>query len=128
MHISCDCGQFKAQLLAFPKNTPGWSATCCNSPIANTPAGIPWVGIFHQAFTRSDESYPARLGSVRSRIHGLHARPGAPFEIAPKIGFKAMMTVMPFIIKGKILKKHSRSPFFKEDNRTPITEPRVLEA
>lgn len=185
MHISCDCGQFKAQLPVFPKNTPGrlmcycddcqqylqklertdllddyggtevipvypddiqflqgadklqcnrltergnnrWSATCCNSPIANTPAGIPWVGVFHQTFTQADASYLDKLGSVRGRIHGLHAREGAPFKISPKIGFKDMLIVMPFIIKGKLFKKHLNSPFFETDNRTPVCEPRVL--
>lgn len=29
MNISCDCGSFKAKLLAFPKNTPGHLACYC---------------------------------------------------------------------------------------------------
>jgi len=185
MQIACDCGQFKAELMAFPKNSPGrlmcycddcqqylhklertdllddyggtevipvypadikflqgaeklqcnrlakrgnnrWSTTCCNSPIANTPAGIPWAGLFHQTYTRTDANFLEKLGTVRSRINGKYAREGVPFTISPKIGFTAMLTVMPFIIKGKLLKKHLNSPFFEADNRTPIHPPRVL--
>jgi hypothetical protein len=103
-----------------------WSTTCCNSPIANTPAGLPWVGIFHQAYTREDAGYLEKLGGIRSRIHGLHAREGAPFRISPKISFRDLLVVMPFIIKGKMLKKHLHSPFFEDDNRTPISKPIVL--
>lgn len=186
MQISCDCGAFKAELQAFPKNTPGrlacycndcqaylnkiertdvldeyggseiipvypgevkilqgkeslkcykltekglyrWTAGCCNTPIVNTPPGFPWAGIFHTAYKNSDPSSLDSLGKIKSRIFGKYAKGQPPFEIADKMGFKALLTVMPFVIKGKILKKAEGSEFFESDGRTPIAVPEILE-
>jgi len=185
MQISCDCGSFKAELLAFPKNTPGrlacycrdcqsylekidradvlddfggseiipvypaelkilqgkehlkcyrlsekglyrWAAGCCNSPVLNTKPDFPWLGIFHTAYKKSDPSALESLGEIKSRIFGKYAKGQPPFVIADKLGFKALMTVMPFIIKGKLLKKATASEFFEDDGQTPIAEPEIL--
>ena len=106
--------------------TNRWSTTCCNSPIVNTPDGMPWAGVFHQTYTRTESDYLEKLGKVKSRIYGKYAREGAPFKISAKIGFGDMVAVMPFIVKGKMLKKHLNSPFFESDNATLIREPEVL--
>lgn len=98
-----------------------WSASCCISPIANTRAEFPWVGLFHSTFTSIDSNSLNRLGKIKCRIFGRDAKKGAPFPISPKIGFSDMLVVLPFVIKGKILKKHRHSPFFEDDGRTPIS-------
>jgi len=51
---------------------------------------------------------------------------GAPFKISNKISFADMLVVMPFIIKGKLLKMHKQSDFFNSDDVTPIVEPEIL--
>ena len=103
-----------------------WSATCCNSPIANTKANFPWVGILHNAYRAADPQALDRLGPVRSRIMGKYAKGKPPFEIAERINFKAMMSVLPFLLKGKLFGKSKPNPFFKEDGTTPISEPKLL--
>lgn len=187
MEISCNCGEFKARLTSFPKNTPGrlvcycrdcqafvhqlnrqdvldefggtevipvypseieimtgkehltcyritldgpyrWVAGCCNSPILNTKGGFPWAGIFHTAYTRKDAGYLKKLGQIRARIFGRDALPGSTMEISEKVRFKDMLVVMPFIIRGKIMGKHKKSPFFEADNQTPISDPIKIEA
>jgi len=104
-----------------------WSVTCCNSPIANTRRKFPWVGLIHSVFTSVDENTLNNLGDVKGRIFGRDAKPGAPFDIADKVGFKETLLVAPFILKGKLGKKHIPSPFYKNDYVTPIVKPTVLE-
>lgn len=104
-----------------------WSASCCNAPIVNTPAGFPWAGILRSAYDASDPAALDRMGKVRSRIMGKDAKPDAPFRISDKIGFADMLVVLPFIVKGKLLGKHKPSPFFAEDGKTPVVEPVLLE-
>ncbi len=185
MHISCDCGGFKAELTAFPKNTPGrlacyckdcqafanrlgrsdvldeyggtevvpaypselrilqgkeslkcyrltpkglyrWTADCCNSPLINTRPGFPWLGILHTAYKNSDPQSLEGFGEIRCRIFGRDAVGDPPFKISEKLGLKALLTVLPFVIKGKLFKKSEGLELFESDGRTPISEPELL--
>ncbi len=103
-----------------------WSTTCCNSPIVNTRARFPWAGVFHSAYTVEDKDFLEKFGRVRCRIRGKYATGNPPFKISDDVGLKAMMIVLPFVLKGKILKKDAPSPFFKEDGKTPISEVVIL--
>ena len=58
---------------------------------------------------------------------GKHKKAECPFEVSEKIRFRDAWVVMPFILKGKILKKYKPSPFFKEDGVTQISDPVILE-
>ena len=104
-----------------------WVAGCCNSPIANTRLNFPWAGIFHSAYTTQNPEALNELGEIKSRIFGRDALEGAPYKISDKIGLKDMMIVVPFIIKGKLLKMHQESPFFTADGGVPISEPVLLD-
>jgi hypothetical protein len=186
MQIQCECGKFRAELKAFPKNTPGrllcycddcqsylhhlkrgdlldknggteiipaypadvqivsgreelkctrlsdkgmfrFSTACCNTPIANLRPGFPWAGFLRRVYTVKD---PAKLdqalGPVRSSIMGRYAKGTPPAGTPRTFNLKGFVTVMPFILKGKILKKHKRSPFFTEDGRAPIVSAHLL--
>ena len=103
-----------------------WTTSCCNSPIANTKVGFPWVGLFHSTFTAGNACALEALGAVKSRIYGRDALDGAPHGISEKFSFKDLLVVLPFIIKGKILGKHRNSPFFEADGSTPIRDPELL--
>jgi len=106
-----------------PKGLSRWATDCCGSPIANTRAHFPWVGIFHRAFTREDPDYLQKLGPIRSRIMGKYAKSKPPFKVPEKMGFKVLYSVMPFILKGKIFKKDKNSQFYEPDGKIPISEP-----
>lgn len=104
-----------------------WYASCCNTPVANTKPGFPWVGLVHRVFTVQDAGYLDKtFGAIRSRIMGRYARSTPPSGTADKIDFKGFMTVFPFVAKGLLTGKAKRSPFFAEDGRTPIVPPIVL--
>jgi hypothetical protein len=186
MQIQCECGQFRAQLERFPRNTPGrlacycddcqiflhylkradlldsaggtevvpvypaeikivagreqlkclrlspnglyrWYAGCCNTPVANTQPGFPWVGVVHRVYSVQDPGYLEKtLGPIKSRIMGRFARGTPPHGTAQKIDLKGFLTVFPFLLKGMLLRKARPSPFFEPDGRTPIVAPIVV--
>lgn len=186
MDIQCRCGNFRATLTAFPKNTPGrlvcycndcqaylqhlgrtdlldenggtevipvypsemmiasglehlkctrltargtfrFSTTCCNSPVANTAAGMPWIGAFKCLYTHSsDQDIDRILGPVRSRIMGKFAKGTPPAGTARKMNLQSAITVLPFMLKGKMLGKSMPSPFFKADGVTPVVLPEIV--
>jgi len=118
--------QGKAHLQCYRLTKEGpyrWKTNCCNSPIANTRVGFPWVGLVHSTHTAVDKESLGRVGGIKSRIYGRDAKQGAPFEISNKISFSDMLVVIPFILKGKLLKKQKNSPFFENDATTPICTP-----
>jgi hypothetical protein len=101
--------------------------SCCNTPIANTRPKTAWIGFHRRIFTVKDPGLLDRtLGPVRSGIMGRHAK-GTPPPGTPKtFNLKAFASVMPFMLKGALLKKFSPSPFFVGDGTTSIAEPHIL--
>lgn len=101
--------------------------SCCLTPIANTDPVRPWVGIIQRMYVTKDPTILAReLGPVKARIMGKYAKGTPPAGTPQTFDFKGMVTVMPFIIKGKFLGKAKHSPFF--DNGEAIVVPKVLTA
>ncbi|SEW07965.1 hypothetical protein SAMN05444851_1273 [Aliiroseovarius sediminilitoris] len=97
-----------------------FSTTCCNSPIVNTRPNFPWAGIFHSAYTAADTQALKKFGEIRGRIRGTYAKGNPDFKVSDKIGARDMLTVLPFVVKGKLFGKHKGSPFFENDGATPI--------
>ncbi|MES2803463.1 MAG: DUF6151 family protein [Bdellovibrionota bacterium] len=101
--------------------------SCCLTPIANTDPVRPWAGINQRMYVTKDPTLLAReLGPVKASIMGKYAKGTPPAGTPQTFDFKGMVTVMPFIIKGKFLGKAKHSPFF--DNGEAIVEPKVLTA
>ncbi|PLX35922.1 MAG: hypothetical protein C0606_17700 [Hyphomicrobiales bacterium] len=104
-----------------------WSATCCNSPIANVRPKFPWVGILHNAYTVKAPDTLEKAGPIRSRIMGKFKRGTPPFEISEKIRLRDILVIAPFLLRGFLFKKHRVSPFFREDGVTPVCDPVILD-
>lgn len=112
-----------------PNGLYRWYAGCCNTPVAATRPGFPWLGLVHRVYDVKDPGYLARtLGPVKSRIMGRFAQGTPPDGTAAKIDFKGFMTVFPFLFKGLLTGKARHSPFFEQDGRTPIIAPIVVPA
>lgn len=104
-----------------------FSTACCNTPIVNTRPKEPWTGFLRCVYTAGmGAQLDQTLGPVRSRIMGRYAKGTPPAGTPEKFNLKAFMTVMPFILKGKLFKKSRPSPFFAEDGVTPIVAPHIL--
>lgn len=111
-----------------PNGTFRFSTSCCNTPVANTRPGEPWAGFLRCVYASGGHGnrLDQVLGPVRSRIMGRYAQGIPPVGTPKKFDLRAILTVMPFILKGKLLGKSSPSPFFAEDGVTPIAVPHVL--
>jgi hypothetical protein len=104
-----------------------FSTSCCNTPVANTRPGEPWAGFLRCVYTSRDvHKLDQTLGPVRSRIMGRFAKGTPPLGTPAKFNLSAILTVMPFMLKGKLLRKFRPSPFFAEDGVTAIAVPHVL--
>ena len=106
-----------------PTGTFRFSTSCCNTPIVNTRPNKPWAGFLHCVYSAGVDQM---LGPVRSRIMGRYAKGTPPSGTPERFNLRAMLSVMPFILKGKLLKKARPSPFFNKDGITPIVVPRIL--
>ena len=111
-----------------PRGTFRFFASCCNTPIANTRPGEPWAGFLRFVYTAGGDARKLDqvLGPVRSRIMGRYAQGTPPVGTPEKFNLKAFLTVMPFMLKGKLLGKTRPSPFFAENGATAIAVPHVL--
>jgi hypothetical protein len=111
-----------------PNGTFRFSTTCCNTPIANTRPGAPWAGFLRCVYTArgNGQKLDELLGPVRSRIMGRYAQGTPPAGTPKTFNLRALFTVMPFMLKGKLLGKSRPSPFFADDGSTPIVAAHVL--
>lgn len=111
-----------------PTGTFRFSTSCCNTPIVNTRPGRPWAGFLRCVYTAAGDTQKLDqvLGPVRSRIMGCYAQGTPPAGTPKKFDLKAVLTVMPFMLKGKLLGKYRPSPFFAKDGVTAIAVPYVL--
>lgn len=100
-----------------------FSASCCHTPVINTRPGLPWAGFLRCTYPSDVDR---TLGPVRGRIMGRYARGTPPAGTPARSNLKALAAVMPFMLKGKLLKKSRPSPFFNDDGVTPVALPHVL--
>jgi len=105
-----------------------FSTSCCNTPTANLRPNAPWAGFLRCAYAADDaQQLDQTLGPVRSRVMGRYAK-GTPPEGTPQtFNLKAFATVVPFMLKGMLLRKSKPSPFFAQDGVTPVVTPHVLD-
>jgi len=102
-----------------------FSTSCCNTPIANTDPKRAWAGFLRRMYTSKDPNkLDEALGPVKSSIMGKYAKGQPPPGTPQTFDFKGMVTVVPFILKGIVLGKAKRSPFF--ENGEAIVAPKVL--
>ena len=115
-----------------PKGTLRFYASCCNTPVVNTALDKPWAGFLRGVYTAdgsgdgSGRTVDQILGAVRSRIMGRYAKGTPPAGTPQKFDFKALRTVLPFMLKGILFGKSKPSPFFGDDGVTPIVAPNIL--
>lgn len=111
----------------FPKGLFRFYTSCCKTPIANSDPKLPWVGFHRRMHDSKDKNrVENELGSVKCRVMGKFAKGNLPEGTSEKFDFKSLMAVLPFILKGVILRKSNPSPFFK--NGKPLVTPKVLTA
>lgn len=110
-----------------PKGLYRWYASCCQTPIANTQAKLPWVGMLSVMLPFKDDNQKTEiLGEVKSRVMGKFAKGQPPKGTSAKFAPRDFFSVVPFILKGFVFGKNRNHPFFAQPTYEPKSQTYVL--
>jgi hypothetical protein len=103
-----------------------WYASCCRSPIGNTPrdGGVPHLGLIPTCLLASRDAAEAEFGPLRVRVFRASAR-----GEAPKMGAGALVAGARYLretLGARLGASARENPFFASDLTTPIVVPSVL--
>jgi len=102
-----------------------WYASCCNTPIANTPRDprISYVGIIHTALGRDEGRLDATFGPPRLATNVDSARDAVASNHIRTL--TATLRIIARVAQARLNGSWRRSPFFGSELR-PLVNPRVL--
>ena len=109
-----------------PKGLFRFYASCCHSPIANSPSIVlPYAGVVRTCIALTDAELNEAVGPVRFRMQAKSATSepmaGSSLGVPPRL----MLATIKFVIVGKLKGLAKPTPFFKE-NGEPVHAPRIL--
>ncbi|MED5617660.1 DUF6151 family protein [Ideonella sp. BN130291] len=112
-----------ACLSLTPKGILRWYASCCATPIGNTPPDrkVHYVGLVHSCLAKPLE--PA-FGPARVRLNTASAT--GPVQGTPVAMGLAILKLMRFMLPARFTARHRDNPFFEADSGRPIVARRVL--
>jgi hypothetical protein len=109
-------------------NTVRWYASCCRTPIGNTPAEhrVPFVGVIHSCMDLEATGFSADevLGPVRGSVFPRHAR-GDQTRLPRKLSAFQILRLVRMILAARLRRDQRRSAFFHPSGELKVT-PRVL--
>lgn len=104
-----------------------WYASCCQTPIANTQAQLPWIGLLAGMLPyKNQQERTQNLGKVKNRVLGKFAHGQPPLDTSSKFRLRDFLGLMPFILKGLLLGKSKNHPFLPPPKFEPIADVYVL--
>lgn len=103
-----------------------WYASCCNTPIGNTPRNfkVSFVGLIHTCLKDPSTTIESSFGSVSMWISTKSAK-GRPNSM-PSRRFSAVIRILKSIIRARLDGSYKSTPFFVPDRGTPVIAPKVL--
>jgi hypothetical protein len=103
-----------------------WYASCCHTPIANTPRNpkVPYVGVVHNCLEAGGRSIDASFGGLRAVANAASAR--GPVASKPIATGVAVMGLLLWAVVDRASGAYKQNPFFLAGTRTPIRPVRVL--
>lgn len=103
-----------------------WYASCCNTPLGNTPRDFktPYVGLIESCLASSSPSLQASFGPVRMVLHTKYAR--GRVASTPLRNLVAMLRIMTSVIGARLSGTYKRNPFFATETGAPVARPHVL--
>jgi len=103
-----------------------WYATCCNTPIGNTPRDfkVPYIGLIENCLQSVAPSVEESFGPTRIVLNVRSAKiPVKSSSIRTTLG---MVRVMAAVITARLRGAYKRNPLFQQSAGAPIVAPRVL--
>ena len=103
-----------------------WYASCCNTPIGNTPPSmnLPFVGLVHNCLDDGGVLPEDVFGPVKTVVNtgSANSDPKPESKGMPAYLFK----VIGMMLKSRFSGSYKRTPFFKPENGDPVASPQVL--
>lgn len=102
-----------------------WYASCCNTPIANTPRNfrLPYVGVVHTSLGSATE-IECSFGPIRTRLN-THSAKGA-VRSTKLSQLRALARLVPALMLARITGSYRNTPFFDIQRGVPVSTPKVL--
>ena len=128
-HISFTQGtQTLACMSLSEKGMLRWYASCCNTPIGNTPRTmkLAHVGLIHTCLEDPPKTLDAVFGPVRMRLNTQSAKGAAKPKVMPLSAIASMLPYLASLARARLDGSYQRTPFFVPDRGTPVVVPKVL--
>jgi Family of unknown function (DUF6151) len=105
-----------------------WYASCCKTPIANTPRDFktPYVGLIENCLASTSPSLEQSFGPVRMVLNTNSAK--GSVKSTPMANLVSLLGIMKSVIGARLRGAYKRNPFFGAEAGTPVARPRELTA
>jgi hypothetical protein len=103
-----------------------WYASCCNTPIGNTPRDFktPYVGLIETSLKSDSPSLQESFGPVRMVVNTKSARGRVKSTAVSNL--LGMLGLMKSVIGARLAGTYKVNPFFRAETGTPLALPREL--
>jgi hypothetical protein len=128
LEISAGMEHLACMQLRPGSNLVRWYASCCWTPIGNTPAArrLPFVGVIRSCMdvAATGSSADAVLGPVRGSVFRRFAR-GDQAALPRRLPLAQILRLVGMALAARLRRDQRRSPFFDAQGRLKVA-PRVL--
>lgn len=109
-----------------PKGLLRWYASCCDTPIANTPRDpkVAYAGILTRCAQADAAALASAFGPSRIALNVKSAR--GQVASTPLRTFAGVVRIVRGVLLARLRGRHRDNPFFIADPPRPAAEPRVL--
>lgn len=109
-----------------PKGLYRWYASCCRTPIGNTPRDpkTSYVGLVRACLEASDDQLERELGTLRCRVETQSAT--APVKSSGLSTAWAVCRIGTMIMKARLGGGYRQNPFFRSAAGEPVKDVQVL--
>lgn len=118
--------EYLACMSLSPRGIYRWYASCCNTPIGNTPREpkMSYVGMVRTCFDAPPETLDRHLGRTHFTANTASAR--APVKSTPFGLVLAFAKISGMLLGARLTGRYRDNPFFEPGTATPVRPPRVL--
>jgi hypothetical protein len=128
-HVSFTQGtQALACMSLSEKGMLRWYASCCHTPIGNTPRTmkLAHVGLVHTCLQDPSKPLDEVFGPVRMRVNTQSARGEDKPKTMPLSMVASLVPFLASLARARLDGSYKRTPFFAPDRGTPVVVPKVL--
>ena len=103
-----------------------WYASCCNTPIGNTPRDfkMPYVGLVDACLKSESPSLQSSFGPIRMVLGTQYAK--GTVKGTPVSNVLTLLCLMLSVIGARLRGGYKSNPFFTADTGAPVVRPREL--